>query len=223
MRRRPTAADHEEAPAVRFAWWMSFFATIALVAIVGLASSAQAAPVPAPGLSTPVLTAAADEDEAEEAEASEDDEGFEFELCENEDESEYCEAEEEDSQGPEAPEECLLTSAKATVSAAPNRDQVRLQVRYRTISPTPVTVDYGLRGSKGSLYLGSEKKRFGLNGVLRLSDDLTEPQMSKVMAAKGFTVRIRVPAAPHYCQSLFDRQLDLRQNTPTGASWTQAD
>lgn len=221
MRRRPTTVDSQEAPAVRFAWWISFFATIALVAVLGLARSAQAVTLPVSGLPAPVLTAAADEEGAEEAEASED-EGFEFEICEDEEESEYCEAEEDDA-GPEAPPECLLSSAEATISAASNRDQVRLQIRYQTTSPTLVAVDYGLHGGRGSLYLGGEKKRFGKAGVLRLSDDLSEAQMAKVMAAKGFTVRMRVPAAPRYCQSLFDRQLDVRQNTPTGPSWTQAE
>jgi hypothetical protein len=218
MRRRPTAADSQEAPAVRFAWWMSFFATIALVAILGLARSAQAATSPAPAFPAPTLAAAFEEDE-DEAEASEDDEGFEFEECVD---FEECDESEEEG-GPEAPEECLLSNAEASVSAVANRDQVRLQVRYRTSSPTLVAVDYGLHGNKGSLYLGGEKQRLGRTGVLRLSDDLTEAQMAKVMAAKGFTVRIRVPAAPRFCQTLFDRQLDDRQNTPTGPSWVQSE
>jgi hypothetical protein len=217
MRRRPTAVDSEEAPAIRFAWWMSFFVTIALVAIVGLASSAQAATAPASPFPAPALAAAFEEDE-EEAEASEDDEGSEFECVDFEE----CDESEEEG-GPEAPEECLLSNAEATVSAIANRDQVRLQVRYRSTVPTAVSVDYGLHGGKGSLYLGGEKKRFGQTGVLRLSENLTEAQMAKVMAARGFTVRIRVPAAPRYCQSLFERQLDERQNTPTGPSWTQSE
>jgi hypothetical protein len=221
MRRRPAAATSPEAPAFRFAWWMSFFATIALVAILGLARSAQAATLPIPGLPTPILGAAPADDE-DEAETSEDDVEFEFEECEDEDESEFCEAEADDSKRPEAPPECLLSSAEPTVSATPNRDRVRLQVRYKTSSPTTVTVDYGLHGSKGSLFLGSEKKHFGRSGVFRLSEDLTEAQMTKVTAAKGFSVRLRVATAPRYCQSLFDRQLDVRQATPSGFSWHEA-
>lgn len=200
---------------------MSFFATIAVIAILGIARTAQAATVPQLGLPTPALAAPADEED-EEAEASEDDE-FEFELCEDEDESDFCEAEEDDSERLEAPPECLLTRAEASVSAAPNRDRLRLQVRYETSSPTAVTVDYGLHGSKGSLYLGSERKQFGRRGVLRLSETLSEAKMEKAMAAKNFTVRLRVPAAPRYCQSLFDRQLDVRQATPSGLSWQQSE
>ena len=43
--------------------------------------------------------------------------------------------------------------------------------------------------------------------------------MSKAMAAKGFTVQLRVPAAPGYCKSFFDYQLDVKQATPSGLSW----
>ena len=38
--------------------------------------------------------------------------------------------------------------------------------------------------------------------------------MAKVMAAKGFTVRLRVPAAPGYCKPFFDHQLDVRRADP---------
>jgi hypothetical protein len=223
MRRRPTVTASPEAPAFRFAWWMSFFATIALVAVLGLARSAQAATSPVLGLPTPALAVApaSNDEDNEEAEASEEDE-FEFELCEEEDESEFCEAEEDDSDRPQAPTECLLTRVETSISAAPNRDRLRLQIRYEMSAPSAVGVAYGLHGAKGSLYLGGEKKQFGRKGVLRLSEDLTEAQMEKVMAAKGFTVRLRVPAAPRYCQSLFDRQLNVRQTTPTGLSWSEA-
>ena len=55
--------------------------------------------------------------------------------------------------------------------------------------------------------------------MLRLTEDLTEAQMAKVMAAKGFTVRLRVPAAPGYCQAFFDHQLNVRRATPSGLAW----
>ena len=99
---------------------------------------------------------------------------------------------------------------------------VRLQVRYTTSSPTTVAVAYGLHGGKGSLYLGDDKKHFGKRGVLRLSRHLSDAQMAKVMAAKGFTVRLRAPAAPGYCQEFFDYQLDLRRATPSGLAWQSA-
>jgi hypothetical protein len=86
-----------------------------------------------------------------------------------------------------------------------------------------VAVDYGLHGAKGSLYLGGEKKQFAREGILRLTKNLTESQMAKVMAAKGFTVRLRVAAAPGYCKAFFDHQLDIRRATPTGLAWQQAE
>jgi hypothetical protein len=221
MRRTP-APTSDETSAARLAWWASFLATLALVAVLGMAKSAQALTLPAtsgagaiPALAAPVAEAA-EEDETE-AEASEDEE-FEAEACETGEEEEC-----EDESGLEAPPECLLSSARATIFASGNSDRVRLQLRYTTTSPTAVAVDYGLHGGRGSLYLGGEKKRFARKGVLRLNRSLTEAQMSKVMAAKDFTVRIRVPAAPRYCQSLFERHLNVRRATPRGLTWLQSE
>jgi hypothetical protein len=220
MRRRVTAVATDEAAAIRFAWWAAFFATLTLIAVLGIAKSAQALTVPPTG--TPGVVAAPapppDEEFEDEAEASED-EGFEGENCGVE-EDEECE---DESGAAEAPEECLLTSAQASVAVAPNHDRVRLQVRYATSTPTAASVDYGLHGSKGSLYLGGEKKQLAKQGVLRLTKTLTEAQMAKAMAAKGFTVRLHVPAAPGYCQAFLDYQLDVRRATPNGVSWRPAE
>jgi hypothetical protein len=211
MRRRHIAAAGDEAAAVRFAWCAAFFATLTLVAVLGLAKSAQALTIPPSG-SPNALAVSAPDPEAED-EAGEDEE-FELEECEVEDE----ECEEELGPG-EAPDECLLTSALVSVATSANRDQVRLQVRYTTSAPTAVSLSYGLHGSKGSLYLGEEKKHLGRQGVLRLTKTLNETQMTRATAAKGYAVRLRVPAAPGYCQPFFDYQLDLRQATPSGLSW----
>jgi hypothetical protein len=219
MRRKPSVLVSDDA-AIRFAWWAAFFATLTLIAVLGIAKSAQALTVPpagVPGIVAPPAPPVGEEDE-EEAEASED-EGFEDENCGVE-EGEECE---DESGGPEAPQECLLTSAQATVAVAADHDTVRLQVRYATATPTAASVDYGLHGSKGSLYLGGEKKHLAKQGVLRLTKTLTKTQMAKVMAAKGFTVRLRVPAAPGYCQAFFDYQLDVRRATPSGLSWRPAE
>ncbi len=215
MRRRNSAHGGDEAAAIRFAWWAAFFATLSLVAVLGLAKSAQAMTLPGTSAVGTLISPAppAAEESEDEAEASED-EGFENEECEED------EAECEEEFGPgEAPQECLLTSAQTTATAAANKDKVRLQIHYTTSTPTTVTVEYGLHGGKGSLFLGSEKKHFGRRGVLRLTRVLTESQMTKAMAAKGFTVQLHVPAAPGYCKSFFDYQLDVRQATPSGLSW----
>jgi len=215
MKRRHTGLATDEAVVIRFAWWVAFFATLTLIVVLGLARSAQALTVP-PSTSAAIgIVPPADEDDEDEAEASED-EGFDEEECEDSDEEEECEADESTAA---APRECLLTSSETTVAASPNKDRVRLQLRYTTSEPTEVSVAYGLHGGKGSLFLGSEKRRFARQGVLRLTKTLTEAQMQKAMAAKGFTVRLRVPEAPGYCQAFFDYQLDIRQATPSGLSW----
>ncbi|HET6999132.1 MAG TPA: hypothetical protein VFI03_11135 [Solirubrobacterales bacterium] len=188
---------------------------LALAALFAIAAPAQAL-TPAPAVTSTVVPF----DEAEfegEAEASEDEE-LEVEECELNDEGE---CEEEDSAG--VPEECLLSSAEATIFALGNSDKVRLQLRYTATSPTAVAVAYGLHGNKGSLFLGDEKQQFGRKGVLRLNRSLTETQMAKVMAAKDFTVRIRALKAPGYCGPYFDRHLTVRRATPSGLSWLQSE
>jgi hypothetical protein len=213
MRRRHIAPAGDEAASVRFAWCAAFFATLTLVAVLGLAKSAQALTIPPSG-SPSALTAPFSDPEAEDEAEADEDEALELEECEEDDE----ECEEELGPG-EAPAECLLTSALVSVATSANRDQVRLQIRYTASAPTAVSLSYGLHGSKGSLYLGDEKERLARQGVLRLTKSLSENQMTKATAAKGYVVRLRVPAAPGYCQPFFDYQLDVRQATPSGLSW----
>jgi len=183
------------------------------IALLCLVASAQALALPGDPAVPALLAAPAGEEEESEAAAS-DEEEIEAEECEEEEEGE-CDEEE----GVEAPAECLLSTAEPTIFASGNRDRVRLQIRYTTTSPTPVAIDYGLHGTRGSLFLGGERKRFGRKGVLRLNHSLSEAQMAKVMAARDFTVRLRVPAAPRWCQSYFDRHLDVRRGTPRGLTW----
>ncbi len=208
----PGLGDH----ATALAWWLALLATLALIALLGIARSAQAQTAPATSALPPIALVPAfdEEDEEAEAEASEDEEGeFGCEVDEG-----GCEEE-----TALAPQECLVQSADPTVLVIPNRDRVRLAVRYSTSTPTVVSLDYGLHGSRGSLHLGAAQKRIGSRGVLRLSKSLTKAQMAKAMAAKGFTVRVRAAAAPAYCQSFFDHQLDLRRATPSGISWLQSE
>ena len=186
---------------------------LALLALLGLAGSAQALPsVPLPATpALPTLFAIPGDEEEEdwETEAGEEEE-LEAEECE-EDEAGECEEEGNAEEGAAAPPECLLSSADATVFAASSQDRIRLQVRYATASPTPVSIAYGLHGPKGALFLGSVKKHFGKKGVLRVNRSLSETQMVKVVAARAFTVRIRALRAPGWCQSIFDRHLTLRR------------
>ncbi len=214
MRWRHTGSSDDSARAVRFAGTVSFLATLTLIAVLAMAKSAQALTVAAPAgkLAVPALPAPeADEGEGEEGESG-------SEECE-EGEEEEC----EEGGGSEAPSECLLSSAEATIFATANRDRLRLQVRYSTTTPSSVAVEYGLHGGKGALFLGDKRERFAKQGVLRLVRHLTDSQMAKVVAAKDFIVRLHVLAAPSYCHPFFDRQLTVRRATPSGLAWSQAE
>ena len=58
-------------------------------------------------------------------------------------------------------------SADATVSAdLANTTSCAWRSATPPRTPAAVTVDYCLRGSKGSLNLGGDEKHFGRNGVL---------------------------------------------------------
>lgn len=195
---------------------------LVLLALLALTLPASALAVPGPvRIAVPDWLAGPAEAEEEGEAAASEDEGLEIEEeCEEEEPGEC--AEDSDG-GPEAPAECLLTSVDPIVFASGNSDKVQLRLRYATTSPTVVKVEYGSHGAKGSLFLGSEKKRFGRQGVLRLNRKLTEAQMPRILAARDFTVRLRVLDAPRWCGSYFDRHLDLRRATPRGLSWSQSE
>jgi ribosomal protein L12E/L44/L45/RPP1/RPP2 len=210
--RHPTVAPAEAGRVTRFAWLISFLATLALVAILALAKSAQALTLAGAGgpgtaaASAPPFDFESEEDEEEE---------FEVEECEEDEE----ECEDEAGGGAEAPEECLLNSAQATVFASSAQDKLRLVVHYTTSTPALVAVDYGLHGSRGSLYLGQSRKQFAKSGVFRQTAILSEEQMAKATGAKDFTVQLYAVHAPHYCRHYFERHLTARHAAPSGLTW----
>jgi hypothetical protein len=213
--RKPAPSADREAHAVRIAWWVSFLATVALIAILGIAKSAQAATLAAP--SDPG-TAAAAHFHVEELEAEEEaEEELEAEECEEGEEE--CEEE----AGTEAPAECVLSSAQATVFASTSLDKVRLVIRYAAVSPSLVAVDFGLHGSKGSLYLGQSKRHFGRTGVFSQTEALSEPQMARALGATDFAVQLYAVDAPHYCRRFFEPQLTIRHAAPSGLIWSDAE
>jgi hypothetical protein len=235
MRWRHTGTAEDRARAVRFAWTVSFLATLALVAILSLARSAQALSLTAPpSLAVPVALQSGEDEEEVEVEEEE----FEEEECEDgEEECDRGSGSGDNGGGssggggggngggeaaPEAPRECLLSSARVTISASADKNRLRLLVHYSIASPAIVVVEYGLHGSKGSLFLGDARERFARRGALHLTKRLTDAQMAKVLAAKGFTVRLHVLVAPSYCHPFFERQLDVRSMTPRGLSWSQS-
>ena len=230
MRRKQTLDGHDP-PALRPARWVSFFAILALIAILGAAKSAQGLTVAAGSTGSASALASPSGEEAVAAGGEGEGENGEEEQsesaeCEEDEIGEDGEEDEEECQGqgqgqgpgtPTAPQVCPLSSAKATVFVLSNGDKVRLQVRYATTQPTNAAVDYGLHGGRGSLELGGATKHFAKQGVLLLTKSLTGAQTAKVVAARGFTVRIRV----RNCR-VFVRQLTVKHATPGGATWLQS-
>jgi hypothetical protein len=213
MRRKPTEIRSEDAHLARLAWWGAFTLTLLLILGLGVVRSAQAAPSPLPTLAVPGIV----EIDDEEAEDDGDEEEVEVEECEAADE----EGEEEECEGEEAdlglPPACFVESVDAAVSADLAHDRLRLALRYTTVKPATVAVDYFLHGSKGPLNLEGDQQHFGPNGVFRLSQDLTEAEAKKVAAAKNFTVTVDPVNAPRSCSNFLDQHLDVRRGAPGGA------
>jgi hypothetical protein len=218
MKRKRGSASIEEAQMIRLAWWASFIATVALIAVLGLARSAQALLLPTTGpLATSSALVPGDEEEWEDEEEGE---YAECEFAEGEGEEEECEAEAEEDDGAEAPRECVLSSASATVTAATNSDKVSLAVRYTAYSPGSIQVSYRLRGGKGALSLGNDQIHLATHGVIRDTDTLSSAQMSRALAARSFTIELRPAHAPHSCNHLLDRHLTVRKNTSGRLTWS---
>jgi hypothetical protein len=220
MRRKPDIAESGDARTFRLAWWASFLATLALIAALGIARSAQALTLPPTGTGGTAfaISPPSGESESEEEEFESEEEEFEAEECEVGEEEE-CEEEVEE-EGAEAPRECVLSSASATVSASRASGKVRLAVHYTAYSTGTVEVVYWLRGAKGPLSLGGDRAHFGRKGLIRETEALTEAQMSKAMAARNFTVELRPAHAPRYCNHLLDRHLTVRRAVPDGLTWS---
>jgi hypothetical protein len=126
-----------------------------------------------------------------------------------------------DANASRAPEECRLRSARARVVAYEARNRVRLTVGYTTYVPTMATVDYRLAGGRGSLHLGTARRRLGRSGVIRLTRRLSDGQMEKVQAAGRFTVRLRVSGAPRSCRRYESEELTVRRGSDRQAVWSE--
>jgi hypothetical protein len=217
----------EPAPrAIRHAWLLAFVATIALIASLGLARSAQALAPPDAGGATagiallpppdePEAEAEAEPEEAEECETGEVSEAEAEEEGEPEEEGEEC-----GSSGPgQAPPQCLLTSAVPTVSAS-RSGKVRLAIRYTAVAPVSVDVDYWLHGARGPLTMSGDRDRFGTSGVYRETARVTDSQLAKVLAAKSFTIRLRPHGAPGYCRPFQEIHLTSMHASHGGITWS---
>lgn len=201
----------EESHTSRIAWWTAFVATIAVIALLNFVRSAEAAPAPdstAATLAIPTLLAAADEEEEGEEEEFE-----ETEECEEISETELeCFSVEPDERVPTG---CRLTSTSATVSVTA-RGKLRLTLHYVAATPATVAVNGILRGPKGSLNLGTDRRHFAGSGVLRESQALSPAQTTKALAARTALIEVRPLSAPRYCHVYFDQRLDNHRASPRG-------
>lgn len=153
--------------------------------------------------------------EAELAEPGEEEgEEWEFEVEEEEDEEEF------GANAGALPPECLLRSAEPTVATQLGDDKLRLTLRYTTEIPTRVAVVYWLKGGKGSLQLGSTARRFGTQGVLRMTRHLDEREIAKVRAARTFVVDLDVAAAPAHCDRYLTLHLNAKSLHRSRATWS---
>jgi hypothetical protein len=163
-----------------------------------------------------------DELEAECVEEDEESEDVEEVEDEGEEAEEECEAEAQ-ATGQLLPEECLLRTASAQVFTDERHDKVRLVLRYTALAPTAVTIEYRLKGGKGSLRLGQASKRFGQRGVFRANERLSESEMTRVRAAKSFEVQLHVPGAPAFCSRYYSKRLTIKHGGHDHSAWSEAD
>lgn len=199
---------------------MTRLATVAwsLLAILLLAALIFARQAEATALPVPAQTAAPTAAEGEEEESEE--------------ESEEEESEEEESEGEEdegfgtvgpllLPPECLLHTAEAHVAASVTHDEVQLTIHYTAYAPTSVSVDYWLKGGKGSLQLGETRRHFARQGVFREDARVSDRGMIKVLAARAFIVQLGIPAAPSYCAKYSTQRLTVKHAAGGHATWSR--
>ncbi len=190
-------------------------ACIALsISLVGAASGAQpAAASPPPTLLTRATVTPSFSNEEEE-EGAEEWEGEELEEEEQEEESEAANL---------PPVKCLLRTAAARIVTSTTHDSVNLTVHYTSYAPSEVTVDYWLKGGRGSLQLGKARERFTEKGLLQMSAHLDPRAMAKARAARAFIVSLDVPAAPSFCDRYAIRRLTVRRLSGGQTDWLAPD
>ncbi|HEX5610905.1 MAG TPA: hypothetical protein VFX45_12535 [Solirubrobacterales bacterium] len=205
-------AQAESARLARIAWLVSFAVTVAVITGLLLIKSAQAAAAPSAALPGTILL-----DDAEE-----EDEGFEFEEFDEGEEEDEFEDGPEGGRGGEPPAECGLRTARGAVVADESRSAIRTQVSYTSFDPVDVAIELRLNG-RGSLTLWRDHKRLRETGVVHASERLSKGQLAKVMAARNFTLTIKVLDAPRECNRYFDRHLKTRRAVGDQVTWIQSD
>jgi ribosomal protein L12E/L44/L45/RPP1/RPP2 len=205
---------HSSRPLARLATLAWSLLAVSLLAALLFVRQAEAATS-----AGPAQTPAASFAEVEDLEAEEEWEDEEGEEEESEDE------EEDEGAGTVGPlllpPECLLHTADADVAASVAHGVVQLTIHYTSYTPTNVSVNYWLKGSKGSLQLGETKRHFARKGVFHEEAHLSEHAMSKVLAARTFIVQLDIPAAPSYCAKYSTQRLSTKHVAGSHATWSR--
>lgn len=205
MKRTDHSSGHSLQPWARLLIAASLMLALSLLVAASLPFSAPAmSPQPAQ------VEAEISEEEGEE------EEGFESEEEAEEDEEEEFET----ARAVPLPADCILRSAEPGVTVQFSRGDVRLTLRYEAEEPTRAAVDYWLKGSKGSLQLGSTAQHLGEHGVIRLNSHLSEREMAKVHAARAFLVNIDLPHAPSYCGRYLTLRLTAKHQLAKRETWS---
>jgi hypothetical protein len=182
-----------------------------VLALIAIAMAPLAAPVVSPEPAQAEVDFIAEETDEEGEE--------EWELEEGEEEAEE---EEFGTKGAAVlPPECLLRSAEPSVVAPLNSGTLRLALQYTARTPTKVSIDYWLKGGKGSLQLGAATRHLERQGTLHLTSHLDEGEAAKVHAARSFIVDLDLPAAPSSCEKYLTLRLNAKDLDRSRATWSE--
>ncbi len=130
--------------------------------------------------------------------------------CEALEDEEFCEEEAEEIEG-EAPAECLLTSASPRVSIGGGQEKLRLDVRYTVSGPANVTISLRASGNKGSVAVAPSRHKLNRDGTLHEIAELNAEETERALAAREFTVKLRVAGAPSSCRAYETRRLVVKR------------
>lgn len=197
---------------------LALLLTLALLLSAGLVQSAAADGGPGADPSAAFAPPDLEEDECAVGDP-ECEEAFLDEECEALDEEEECEEVLDEAEG-EAPAECLLITARPRVSIG--QGKLRLDVRYTLTDPASVTLSLRASGAKGSLAIAPSRHRLSRDGTLHESAELSDGETERALAAREFTVRLRVAGVPSSCHRYDVRHLAVKRGGASSAVFSES-
>jgi len=154
---------------------------------------------------------------------------LEEEAKAEEGESEEAEEGEEESEEEESgpglpqgvPDQCLEYTVAARALSSFSRQTVRLELRYDSGESGEARLSYTLKGSKGSLKLGTTKWHLSPWGHLERTVHLSDRELVMLQAARSFTVRVDLPGTPSFCEIYGTRHLTARRRVGEQTVWSE--